>query len=81
MCAKFTYTCAVFFLQAHLVLQQAALQYERANSMHVAAKRTVREQEHRVYTSIEKRAFDTALQEVLNVATIEVKNNTTGNEK
>ena len=61
-----------FSPQAHFVLQQAALQYERANGLHVAAKRRVREAEQRVFSSIEKRAFDAALQELLNTATTEV---------
>ena len=58
--------------QAHFKLQQATLQYEKANSRHIYARQRVQEAENRVFSSGEKRAFDTALQEMLNQATIEV---------
>lgn len=59
--------------QAHCELQKATLQFEKANSRHVYARQRVQEAEQRVFASGEKRAFDTALQEMLNQATIEVK--------
>lgn len=59
-------------MQAHFKLQQATLQYERANSRQIYARQRVQEAENRVFSSGEKRAFDTALQEMLNQATIEV---------
>ncbi|XP_073235946.1 uncharacterized protein [Porites lutea] len=58
--------------KAHVKLQQATLQYEKANSRHIYARQRVQEAENRVFLSGEKRAFDTALQEMLNQATIEV---------
>lgn len=60
-------------LQAHFELQKATLQFEKANSRHVYARQRVHEAENRVFGSGEKRAFDTALQEMLNQATLEVK--------
>ena len=59
--------------QAHFELQRATLQYEKANSRHVYARQRVHDAEHRVFSCGEKRVFDTALQEMLNQATIEVK--------
>ncbi|EDO49513.1 predicted protein, partial [Nematostella vectensis] len=58
--------------QAHYMLQKSTNQFERASGMHVAARRRVIEAESRVFGDGEKRAFDTALQEMLNQATIEV---------
>jgi len=59
--------------KAHFELQKATLQFEKANSRHVYARQRVHEAENRVFGSGEKRAFDTALQEMLNQATLEVK--------
>lgn len=55
------------------MLQKSTNKYERASGMHIAAKTRVNEAEKRVFGGGPKRAFDTALQEMLNQATIEVK--------
>lgn len=59
--------------QSHQLLQKSALQFERANGMHVAAKQRVKDAEYRVFSGDMKlRPFDGALQEMLNQATIDV---------
>jgi len=55
------------------MLQKSSNQFERATGMHIAAKTRVMEAEKRVFGGGPKRAFDTALQEMLNQATIEVQ--------
>ena len=58
---------------SHQNLHKSALQFERANGMHVAAKARVGEAERRVFSGDTKlRPFDGALQEMLNQATMEV---------
>lgn len=58
--------------KAHFELQKASHQYEKANSRHVCARQQVRDTENKMFFSEEKRAFDPAMQEMLNKATIEV---------
>ncbi|KXJ08487.1 SH3 domain-binding protein 5 [Exaiptasia diaphana] len=58
--------------QSHGMLQKSTNQFERATGMHIAARTRVQEAEKRVFGAGPKRAFDTALQEMLNQATIEV---------
>ncbi|KAK3733787.1 hypothetical protein QZH41_015116, partial [Actinostola sp. cb2023] len=58
--------------QSHSLLQKSANQFERATGMHVAARTRVFEAEKRVFGAGAKRGFDSAIQEMLNQATIEV---------
>ena len=72
-----TISCLIFFnwillCQAHFELQKASHQYEKANSRHVCARQQVRDTENKMFCSEEKRAFDPAMQEMLNKATTEV---------
>lgn len=57
-------------------MQKASHQYEKANSRHVCARQQVRDTENKMFFSEEKRAFDPAMQEMLNKATIEVNKDT-----
>ncbi|XP_031559430.1 SH3 domain-binding protein 5-like [Actinia tenebrosa] len=58
--------------QSHSMLQKSTNQFERATGMHIAAKNRVSEAERRVFGGGAKRTFDSALQKMLNEATIEV---------
>ncbi len=61
------------FLQAHESAQDAALKYQRAVSMFRAAKETITiAEEASMQGANKKRDFDSALQEMLNHATIKV---------
>jgi hypothetical protein len=62
-----------FAFKSHSMLQKSTNQFERATGMHVAAKSRVFEAERRVFGGGNKRAFDSAIQEMLNQATIEVR--------
>ena len=63
--------------QAHEKAQNAALQYQRAVSMFRAAKETISiAEEASMQGATKKRDFDSALQELLNHATIKVNNQT-----
>lgn len=57
-------------------MQKASHQYEKANSRHVCARQQVRDTENKMFFSEEKRAFDPAMQEMLNKATVEVNKDT-----
>lgn len=84
---NYTISCLIVFnywiphCQAQFELQKASHQYEKANSRHVCARQQVRDSENKMFFSEEKRAFDPAMQEMLNKATIEVNKDNNNNCK
>ncbi|XP_014666790.1 PREDICTED: SH3 domain-binding protein 5-like [Priapulus caudatus] len=58
--------------KAHREAQKAAIQFQRANSEHQAAKETIYLAEQRLLNMNDKRVFDSAWQEMINHATMKL---------